>query len=145
MIGVLLVDDDQLIRAGIRLILEAEDDIEVVGEASTGREAIEQARRLRPTVVLMDVEMPGMDGREATRRARAAGVETPILGVTAHVSHQQYQASIDAVVTLKRYVLTELHDQELASMLARFQKLIRAMDVATLNALVADVEQRLAG
>ena len=51
----------------------------------------------------------------------------------------------DAVVTLKRYVLTELHDQELASMLARFQKLIRAMDDATLNALVADVEQRLAG
>ena len=50
----------------------------------------------------------------------------------------------DAVVTLKRYVLTELHDQELASLLGRFQKLIRAMDAATLNALVVDVEKRLA-
>ena len=50
----------------------------------------------------------------------------------------------DAVVTLKRYVLTEMRDQELASVLARFQKLIRAMDTATLNALVVDVEQQLA-
>jgi DNA-binding NarL/FixJ family response regulator len=67
-IGVLIVDDQALVRAGFRMILEAEQDIEVVGEAADGREAIEEARRLRPDVVLMDVRMPDVDGIEATRR-----------------------------------------------------------------------------
>jgi DNA-binding NarL/FixJ family response regulator len=67
-LGVLIVDDQALVRAGFRMILEAEQDIEVVGEAADGREAVEKARRLRPDVVLMDVRMPDVDGIEATRR-----------------------------------------------------------------------------
>jgi DNA-binding NarL/FixJ family response regulator len=67
-LGVLIVDDQALVRAGFRMILEAEHDIEVVGEAADGREAVEEARRLRPDVVLMDVRMPDVDGIEATRR-----------------------------------------------------------------------------
>jgi DNA-binding NarL/FixJ family response regulator len=66
-IKVLLADDHQLVRTGFRVILDIEDDIEVVGEAADGARAVELTRSLRPDVVLMDVEMPGMDGLEATR------------------------------------------------------------------------------
>ena len=68
MIRLLLVDDEAMVRTGLRLILETEDDLRVVGEAATGVEAIEQASRLNPDVVLMDVRMPRMDGVEACRR-----------------------------------------------------------------------------
>jgi DNA-binding NarL/FixJ family response regulator len=68
MIRVLIADDQSLIRGGLRVLLEAEDDIEVVGEAPDGDEAVAQARSLRPNVVLMDIRMPNVDGVEATRR-----------------------------------------------------------------------------
>ncbi|GAB3323255.1 response regulator transcription factor [Geodermatophilus aquaeductus] len=67
-IRVLLADDEQLVRSGLRLLLETEDGIAVVGEAATGAEAVARARELRPDVVLMDIRMPGTDGIEATRR-----------------------------------------------------------------------------
>jgi len=67
-IRVLLADDQELVRTGFRMILEAEPDIEVVGEAIDGREALDQAKLLHPDVVLMDVRMPKLDGLEATRR-----------------------------------------------------------------------------
>jgi DNA-binding NarL/FixJ family response regulator len=70
-LSVLIVDDQALVRAGFRMILEAEQDVEVVGEAADGREAVEEARRLKPDVVLMDVRMPDVDGIEATRRLLA--------------------------------------------------------------------------
>ena len=68
MIRVLLVDDQALVRAGFRMILDAEPDIDVVGEATDGREAIEQVGLLQPDVVLMDIRMPGLDGLEASRQ-----------------------------------------------------------------------------
>jgi DNA-binding NarL/FixJ family response regulator len=71
-IRVLVADDHRLVRTGFRVILEIEDDIEVVGEAADGAEAVELAARHRPDVVLMDVEMPGLDGLAATRQITAA-------------------------------------------------------------------------
>jgi DNA-binding NarL/FixJ family response regulator len=67
-IRVLIADDQQLVRAGFTMILDAEGDIEVVGEASDGKEAVSEVRRLRPDVVLMDIRMPEQDGIEATRQ-----------------------------------------------------------------------------
>lgn len=83
MIRVVLADDQALIRGGLRSILESEPDIAVVGEAADGRQAIEACRRLRPDVVLMDVQMPGLDGISAARQLLAdplcAGLRVVIL------------------------------------------------------------------
>src|SRR5205085_9389897 len=77
-VRLLIADDQALVRAGFRMILDAEDDLEVVGEASHGLEAVEQARRLKPDVVLMDIRMPELDGIEATRRVLAQAGDHPV-------------------------------------------------------------------
>ncbi|WP_104136222.1 MULTISPECIES: response regulator transcription factor [unclassified Cryobacterium] len=82
LISILLVDDQALLRVGFRMVLEAEDDFTVVGEASDGAQAIALAARLNPDVVLMDVRMPGVDGIEATRQIMAAQPETRIIILT---------------------------------------------------------------
>jgi DNA-binding NarL/FixJ family response regulator len=81
-LGVMIADDQALMRAGFRMILEAEPDLEVVGEATNGHEAVTEAGRLRPDVVLMDVRMPEMDGIEATRRLLDGNVETKVVMLT---------------------------------------------------------------
>ncbi len=77
-IRVLVADDQDLVRTGLVMILNAQDDIEVVGEASDGREAVEKARSLRPDVCLFDIRMPGIDGLEATRRLAGPDVVDPM-------------------------------------------------------------------
>jgi len=81
-IRVLLADDQALLRKGFRMILEQEKDIEVVGEAATGEEAVALNRQLHPDIVLMDVRMPDMDGIEATSRIVGSGTETRVLILT---------------------------------------------------------------
>ena len=82
MIRVLLVDDQALVRDGFRMILDAQEDIEVVGEADDGGLALRLAREVNPDVVLMDIRMPGVDGIEATRRLLAAGGDARVLILT---------------------------------------------------------------
>ena len=75
---VMLADDHALVREGLRVILEAQPDIEVVGEAASGQEAVEKAGRLKPDIVMMDLAMPGMNGIEATRRIKQQSPDTKI-------------------------------------------------------------------
>jgi DNA-binding NarL/FixJ family response regulator len=81
-IRVLVADDQSMVRAGFRLLLSSHDDIEVVAEASDGREAVEKAARFNPSVVLMDIRMPEMDGLQATRQILAADGSARILVLT---------------------------------------------------------------
>ena len=82
MIRVLIVDDQALVRAGFRMILEAESDMEVIGEAADGLEALTRVQELAPDVVLMDVRMPELDGIEATRRLLEQGADAKVVMLT---------------------------------------------------------------
>jgi DNA-binding NarL/FixJ family response regulator len=83
-ITVLLVEDHQIVREGFRLLLKHEPDIEVVGEAATGRQAVQLARKLRPAVIVMDIAMPLLNGLEATRQIRANFPDTKVLILSAY-------------------------------------------------------------
>jgi DNA-binding NarL/FixJ family response regulator len=92
MIRVLLADDQGLVRAGFRMILRAEPDIEVVGEAGDGEEAVARARATSPDVVLMDIRMPGVDGVEATRRIAQTGGPRVLVLTTFDLDEYVYEA-----------------------------------------------------
>jgi len=85
-VKVLVVDDHEIVREGIRMVLATDPEIEVVGVASSGEEAIEKVRELEPDVVLMDIGMPGLSGFEATRRIRESHPNTQVVALTVHDS-----------------------------------------------------------
>lgn len=83
-IRLLLADDHLVVRSGLRMLLEAKPDMEIVGEAESGREAVEMVRSARPDVILMDIQMPDMNGIEATKRIKAVSPQTAVLALTMH-------------------------------------------------------------
>lgn len=110
-IRVLLADDHAVLRAGLRALINAEQDMEVVGEAGDGMEAVERTRELQPDVVVMDIAMPRLNGLEATQRIVQSGMETRVLVLTMH-SEEQYLLQVlqsgGAGYVLKRSADTEL-------------------------------------
>lgn len=95
-IRILLADDHAIVRAGIRTLLEKQPDLEVVGEAADGRETIDEARQLRPDVVVMDIAMPGIGGLEATQRIKNECPEVRILALTMHEDERYLFRAIHA-------------------------------------------------
>jgi two-component system response regulator NreC len=95
-IRLLLVDDHAVIRSGLRMLLETEKDVEIIGEAGTAREALEAVRTLKPSVVLMDIGLPDMSGIEATRAIRRDAPETAVVALTIHEDEEYFFKMLDA-------------------------------------------------
>ena len=95
-IKVLIVDDHQVVRQGLRTFLELHEDIEVVGEAEDGKRAVEQARQLKPDVVLMDLVMPNMDGIAATQQLHELGLTTKVIALTSFSEDDKVFPAIQA-------------------------------------------------
>lgn len=89
-INVLLADDHAVVRSGLRMLLESQSDITIVGEAQNGREAVERVEALKPDVVLMDIEMPDMNGIEATKRIKQVAPATAVLALTMYEDDQYF-------------------------------------------------------
>lgn len=110
-ITVLLVDDHSLVRQGFKKILEDEADIEVVGEAATGAEAVSQAEKLHPHVIVMDVTMPSLNGIEATRRVLKSSPHTQVLALSMHKDRVYVREMLKAGA--KGYLLKDGADADL--------------------------------
>lgn len=110
-IRVLLADDHGVLRAGLRALINAEPDMEVVGEAANGREALEQARALGPDAIVMDISMPVMSGLEATRLIRQEGLDCQIIMLTVHAEEEYLFETLQAGGS--GYVLKSAADTDL--------------------------------
>ena len=112
-IRVLIVDDHAVVRSGLRVFLDLQDDIEVVGEASDGSEGVAVARRLEPDVVLMDLLMPNMDGITAIGRIKAERPDTEIVTMTSFIEEEKVTAALEAGAS--GYVLKDAQAEEVAA------------------------------
>jgi len=110
-IRILIADDHTVYRWGLRTLLDSEPDMEVVGEAATGKEVVQRCAELGPDVVLMDIQMPGMNGIEATRRIRDANQEVGVVMLTMHEDNDSVFSAMRAGA--RGYVLKGAHPSEI--------------------------------
>lgn len=110
-IRILLADDHTILRAGLKMMLNAQPDMEVIGEAQDGRQAIQEAQRLQPDVILMDITMPDLNGIEATRQIKRVLAEVKILVLTMHENDEYVFQALRAGAS--GYMLKEAADTEL--------------------------------
>lgn len=129
-IRVLIADDHGVVRQGLRAFLEAQSDIEVVGEAGDGSEAVRLADDLRPDVLVMDVVMPRLDGIEAIRRIRASGVPAKVIVLTSFADDQKVFAAVRAGAS--GYLLKDVRPDELGEAIRTVMR-----DEALLNPRIA--------
>jgi two-component system response regulator NreC len=135
MTRVLLADDHETVRQGLRLLLERQPDIEVVGEAADGHEAVSQAKRMRPHVIVMDVSMPDLNGLAATRAVKEAAPQIAVVALTRHSDDAYVQELLGAGVS--GYVLKQSASSELLRAIRAAALGQRYLD-ATLAARAAD-------
>ena len=95
-IRLLLVDDHQVVRSGLRMLLASESDVEIVGEAGTAREALEGVKQLKPTVVLMDIGLPDLSGIDATREIKRTNPEVAVVALTIHEDEEYFFKMLEA-------------------------------------------------
>jgi NarL family two-component system response regulator LiaR len=139
LISVLVADDHPVVRQGLRTFLDTQDDLEVVGEASDGAEAVELVQRLLPDVVLMDLVMPGLDGVAATRRIREVSPSTKVIVLTSFDDDEKVFPSVKAGAA--GYLLKDVRPQELAEAVRR----VRAGEALLAPSVAAKLMQEVAG
>ncbi|GIJ23040.1 response regulator [Micromonospora lutea] len=142
MITVMLVDDQSVVRAGFRVILEQAGDIEVVGEASSGSSAVEVARRLRPEVICMDVRMPGGDGLTATRRIVTEAVGSPpaVLVVTTFDLDEYVFGALESGAS--GFILKDCEPEELIEAVRRLAEGQGLVDQAVTRRVITEFARR---
>jgi DNA-binding NarL/FixJ family response regulator len=119
-ITVLLAEDHMIVREGFRKLLESEEDIEVVGEAQTGRQAVELTRKLRPAVVVMDIAMPLLNGLEATRQIHKSFPATKVVVLSAHSDDAYVEQAI--AIGAVGFLLKQTSSHDLANAIREVQK-----------------------
>jgi two-component system response regulator NreC len=141
-IRVLLADDHGIVRQGLKLILATQPDFEVIGEASNGREAAELAEKLRPDIVLMDVQMPELNGIEATRRMVAANARIRVLVLRMHKEALYVREVLQAGA--RGYILKDAIDTELLSAMRSVARGDGYISPAVSGALLTDYREQSA-
>ena len=142
-IKILVVDDHAIMRDGIRALLGIHDDMEIVGEASEGKEAIERVQELVPDVVVMDIAMPGMDGLEAARRIRKKNPKVKVLILTQHDNREYILSAIKAGAT--GYVPKRALGSELVSAIRAVHVGDSFLYPSVATALIEDYRQQADG
>ncbi len=142
-IRILLVDDHTVMRDGIRALLSLHSDLEIAGEASEGKEAIEKAQELMPDVIVMDIAMPGMDGLEATRRITKKNPKARVLMLTQHDNKEYVLSTIKAGAT--GYVPKRALGSELVSAIRAVNKGEAFLYPSAAAALIEDYRQQAEG
>ena len=140
-IRILLADDHGIVRQGFRMILAAQPDMEILGEASNGREAVEQAERLQPDVVVMDVAMPDLNGIEATRRMATAAPRARVLALSMHKDSVYVREILKAGA--RGYLLKDAFDRDLLAAIRAVARGEGYLSPAVSDAVLSDYRRHV--